>query len=174
MVVSAIGTLASLHDATQLELSQPAAEQRPGHPRHAPVQIIEGSAAPQQFAQDQRGPALGEYLSALGQRTVLPVALSHVRPLRSRTDSELATGRANHRPIPDSSTKTALVPGSPTGQHAARPSAIQAYEAADLSRRNPNVSLHIFSHLAQSVATHPVDTHHCGRRWLTGASGCHN
>src|SRR5262249_48945875 len=82
MVVNTISALASLDDTAQLELSQSAAEQRPRHARYAAMQIIERSTAAQQFAQYQRGPALRKYLCRLGQRTVLTVALSHVRLAR--------------------------------------------------------------------------------------------
>src|SRR5215472_13301065 len=41
MVVGATGALASLHHATRFELSQPAAEERPRHGRHASMQVIE-------------------------------------------------------------------------------------------------------------------------------------
>jgi hypothetical protein len=61
-----------------LQLSQPFAQQRGGHPRHPALQFVEAGAAHQQLAQDQQGPALGQDLGRLGDGAELSVALRHL------------------------------------------------------------------------------------------------
>jgi len=75
-------------DPGPLEAPQPLGEQRPGHPRQAPVQVVEAAAGAHQVADDEQVPPLGDDLRGHLDRAVLrehatsvpgPVARRQVR-----------------------------------------------------------------------------------------------